>query len=447
VTDRLAQSTTEYGAHQLAIAAVLLTNFFAIILYSLWRTDARREILRVGALLNLVGAACWGLPGLLVGPEAPERLQGIAYNLKAVPFDAATAYVCLLLAESLAKKHPRLEAVLRSSWWVLALFMLYSMLFAVLRPLPALEEFERAPASFLLFKARNLPEIFYVTLAGAVFFLETFRSGVRPRTLRLQNACFSLASIFFFLLLAGAIFASVVRVLPLPPERVEGLIALHLAQERLLLVLGGLSYTAGLFLYHSGEEQQRLLGRFLRWIRYRRNLEIDFDFYYGDRFGQKLVARRLQAAARRRRLPPTEADAAQNVLKLAGLLYVREDRDLLVRNLHDFQAELLKDTDLASRIFVRIEGNVRYDVRDDALFRAIDPALELADARTEPDLLDRPEWVQLAALATDDAGLLPAPKKGTFLRGRTIRGSVLSAYNKPLDDRNVRRRLDPGGAA
>ncbi len=418
-----------YATYQVIIAGILFANFLLISAYALWRKDARPEILRAGALLNLLGAACWGFAAYFSSEDASNALQSVVYNVRAIPFDAAIAYIAWLLARSIANNQPRAADLLRNAWLLIGACWLFGFVVGLFLPVPALEEFGPTPPEFLLLKVRNGAEWVVLLLVLVVFAGELLKRETPSRTVRLQNGAMTFAAVCFLALASNFIYGSVLRVLSLSPAEKSSMIDLHLYAETLLLGVGGVAYMAGLFLYHSHEERERLLDLFREWIKLRHDIETRFDLAYSNGLECGDATGYFYRACTYLELTSEQRQKALDLVKLLSILRTEPD-DTLLGRLSDVHERLRRNSGLASRVFVQIDGRVLYDIRHDPLFSAAAPAISLFRLRTTLFLRRSEDWTQLAALLAADAGFLPAPVAHRLLREHPppIKRNVLSAY-------------------
>ena len=418
-----------YVAYQAIVAGILFVNFALIAGYASWRRDARPEILRAGALLNLVGGLCWSFSAYFSSEGGSEALQTIVYNVRAIPFDVAIAYIAWLLARSIGNNRPRANALLRNAWILVGCCWLFGFVVGFFTPAPALEEFGPTPPAFLLLKVRNLAEWLVLLLVLVVFAGELIKRETSSRTVRLQNAAMTFAAVCFLALASNFIFGSVLRVVSLPPAQKSSMIDLHLYAETLLLGVGGLAYMVGLFLYHSHEERERMLDLFRGWIGLRHDIETRFDRTYSNGLESGDATGYFYRASASLGLSGPETRRALDLVKLLSALATEPD-DALLSRLAEVHGRLERNSDFASRVFVQIGGRVLYDIRYDSLYSASRPAIDLVLHRTTSFLRRSEEWTQLAALLAADAGILPPPVADSVIDAKLspVHPNVRTAY-------------------
>lgn len=437
-----------FDPHQLNIALFLL--LWSVLMYA-WasRKAPRARVLKTGALITGTGALIYFFGAWVTASNPTDWRETLVYNLRALPLTAAVAYIAYVLAANLAKKSPRLERLCRAGPYILAGVWTFVFLFGLLFPVPALTKPPDMPAHFLVLKLRNLSEFFVLLVSAVVFVKETLRSRPLPSlSLRLQHAVLSLGSICFSLLVLLSFAAAASRSLSLPGKLDPTTIALHEPLQTTLLVLGGVAYLFGLFLYNSTDNQERLHAQTDLWIEYRADLELELFRAFGPRVGDLETDVIFRILTRSKPVPndPTfsfgvdldDRDTlnASYTVKLLGLLAADEieTRRLisLLRNLH---ARLSKDTSALSELTVRPAGDPAYDLARDTLYAAMTPALELAATNRPLNLLDKPTWVQVAATVAAGARYLPPEKATAILDHKThaVSSYVLASYQNASD--------------
>lgn len=419
---------------QLYMAGFLLLWSVAMFSWTICRPTARAGVLRHGSFITLFGAGCYAVAGLLPWAEQPDWAQTLFYNVRAVPFMAAVGYIGYVLAANQAKKSPTLEAMCASAPRVLGTFWILVVVLGLLFPSPVFEETAPTAPSFVVLKLRNLAEFFFLAVSGIVFAKEVVRrQDVPSSALRIQHATLCLGSICFSLLVLNSFATALARSLNLPDRLDAPITSLHDPVQQLTLAAGGLAYMVGLFLYESGQENVRIIALLRKWIQRRHDLETSFDAA-GNRVGNRFTEHYFHKAADDPAValtPQERENAAYMVKLLAHLDHQPESRGSQIASLSRLQSELSRTNDVASRLFVKIEGNARYDIREDALYAAMTPALILAQRKARHRLVGEKGWVQLAAITAADAGHLPPEQKEAILgpNASLAKGSILEAYS------------------
>lgn len=423
-----------YDAYQLVVAAILFATSALITAYALKRRDARPQVLRIAALLTSVGGVCWAASAFFSSPSEPERVQTAIYNVRAVPFDASVICIAWLVNRSIGHNHPKTSRWLSTAPYVLGVCWLAGLIYGLLNPLPAAQEFGPTPPDFLVLKIRNLAELFYVTLGGVIFLREALAASVASVVVRLQNLSMAFACACFFALTCNFMYGSVLRVMPQSSEKVA-LLKEHLSLEAHLLGAAGVGYTLGLVLYHSQEERERILELFRAWIRLRHEVETDLDFTFPAGLSNGVVTAYFYRAAvglasSPGGFPVEDRDKSMTLFKLLALLTNSPTRQQLALSLLEIQTRLSRTSDVSSRILVRIDGDVRYDIAQDLIFEALKPALSLKGFLEPLDLQEEDTWVQLAAVMAADARFLDSSLDEEVMRNPKlhINEQVVVAY-------------------
>lgn len=434
--------------HQFNIS--LFLALWSLVMYA-WasRKTPRARVLKTGALITGAGAVVYFFGAWVTASDPTDWRETLVYNLRALPLTAAVSYIAYVLAANLAKKSPRLERLCRAGPYILAAVWTFVFLFGLFFPVPALTKPPDMPAHFLVLKLRNLSEFFVLLVSAVVFVKETLRPRLLPSlSLRLQHVALSLGSICFSLLVLLSFAAAAARSLSLPGRLDPTTISLHEPLQTTLLVLGGVAYVAGLFLYNSTDNQERLHAQTDLWIEYRADLELELFRAFGPRVGDLETDVIFRILTRSEPVPDDPSFSlgidlddqhtlnASYTVKLLGLLAANDvqTRRLisLLKNLH---THLSKDTSALSDLAVRPEGDPAYDLARDTLYAAMTPALELAAANRPLSLLDKPTWVQVAATVAAGAAYLPPDKSAAVLDHKThaVSSYVLHSYQNASD--------------
>lgn len=438
-----------FDPHQLAIALVLAFWSLAMFVWAFWRTPQRARLLTIGAVITGLGAVVYILGALVAAGDPTDWRETFVYNLRALPFTAAVSYIAYVLAANLTKKSPRLECICRAGPYILFTVWTFVLIFGLFFPVPALTKPPDMPTHFLVLKFRNLSEFFVLFVSAVVFLKETLRSRPLPALpLRVQHAALSLGSISFSLLVLLSFAAAASHTLPVPGRLEPAIIALHEPMQTALLILGGVAYVFGLFLYNSTDNQERLHAQTDLWIEYRADLELELFVSFGPRVGDLKTDVIFRTLTRTEPVPDDPSFSlgielddqstgnAAYTIKLLGLLAKDEAQTRrlisLLKNLH---AHLSKDKTALSNLAVSPEGNVAYDFARDTLYAAMEPALDLATANQRVDLLDKPTWVQIAAAVAAGASYLPPDKAAVILdhKNHAVSSYVLDSYCNASD--------------
>lgn len=420
--------------YQLKIAGILLPWSLALYGWTRLRTTARAGILHDGARITAFGAVCYLVAAFGSSLGVSWRSQTLIYNLCALPFIIAVAYIVRVLASNQAKKWPALEATCRAGPYLLIASWLLTVVYGLYEPAPLLNRSGSMPEQLALLESGNVLEAFFLATSAVVFAKEALRRHVVPSpALRIQHAVLCVGSVCFSVLVLNLFTAALAEARLLPVGWNGFVASLHHPVLLTTLIVGGLAYSAGLFLYESAQENNRIALHLRKWIRHRHDLELDFDAAGGNKVGNALTDAYFRKAALDDTLQmcPRERDSAAYVVKLLRHIHRSPHaRAPEIAALARLQSDLTRVTDVASRLFVKVEGNVQYDIRQDTLYAATTPALVLAQTKAKPSLLGQPDWVQLAAVTAADAGYLPEHKARLILdpASSSVRRTVLEAY-------------------
>ncbi len=358
------------------------------------------------------------------------RSQTLIFSLTGLVGDATFAFICFLVARSIASKNRTLKSLLLSSTIVLPTFWAITFVIGLSWPVPAVERMAPSPPQFLLIKLRNIPEALYMALAAGVFLKEALRPALRVTRRRLQNLFFFLGSLGFAVIASNAYVTAVFRV---AGDSSRAVVPLLLHVESFTSALTALAFMLGIVLYCSRSSRDRTLDMVTRWIRYRQPIEAHLWRYYRDNLGNNFTTAFFDRAARDLRLPPKSRGRAEYMVKLVSMVNLDVRNRRLIYPLTRIQENLIQDREVSSRLpipsYDRASGEAGgYDIEKDLLYRVLRPTIDLCSPNNKPDLFNSPECVQLAAVVAADAGLLSAPMRNYILESSAVRKHILSAY-------------------
>jgi drug/metabolite transporter superfamily protein YnfA len=427
----------------LFFGAVLCAIGAAMLLYVWLRPNYRRGPVLVGAAAHLLGGLFWVLS--VVAVDAPGRVQVLLGALRALPYEFALAYVCYLVVRSVGKNHPRTARVLATGPYALpCLPFLTGAVCVVFFPQQAIDYVTPGTAELLVPRARNLVEAGYLVLITTVFLRETLRRSTR--LLRTQNACLTVAGLSLLAAILANLGIAAARVLISDRGDLARFLGAAHAVQLAAMSLAGVGFLVGIVLYHSAEEREALLERCRDWIKHRYEIEAAAYNVFGaglcnSESGARVAGYFYRAAAMLG-IPRQQQEQGRLTVALLALMLDPRYRGL-VSEVRAAQRELLGAPEFDGFSLARLGGRVRYDIRDDALYNALEPAQSLARANPpknpDPGRLPLPCWVQLAAVLAADAGFLPEPARSNILGGHTDHATahVLHAYRdaKHIEDR------------
>lgn len=437
----MSKTMSSYEVHQLYVATVLLLISMGLYVSARWRSDARPQVLKTGSLITFLGAGSYALSAVFYPLNESVLVDNFIYNVTTTPFSAAVAYICYVLAANQAKKSPVLEKI--CIYCPVVLGVLWSLIFAhnLVSPAPSGgSAADPAPPHLWLEIFRNLFEFFFLAVSAMVFGKEAVRRASVPSyVMRVQHIALFFGSVSFCTLVANSFIAAVVQVAGVS-NRVEAtVLAFHLPVQLLTLAIGGAFYMVGLFLYHSDEEIQWIHHTIRKWVKIRHDIEVEFYLRFGGHaVGDSFTTRYFNNTAKSIEniyCSSHSWDCAAYLVKLLGYLTDVGNENEEIRRLSRLQAKLSRTTDVASRLFVKIEGNISYDITRDGLFKAISPALFLTQKNSKMQLVGQEEWIQCAAVVAAGAGYLGSEKQRLILNPANccVKRSILTAYRRSVE--------------
>ena len=435
------QIMSSYEVHQLYVATVLVLISTGLYVIALWRSDARPRILKTGALITLLGAGSYALSGVLYPLNESALVDSFIQNVTTAPFWAAIAYICYVLAANQAKKSPILERICICCPVFLGILWSFIFVHNLIFPASSGGSVADPAAPYPWIEVfRTIFEFFFLAVSAVVFGKEAVRRRLVPSyVMRVQHISLFLGSVSFCTLVANSFIAAVVQAAEVSSVVEATVLAAHLPIQLLTLAAGGAFYMVGLFLYHSDEEIQWIHHSIRKWVKIRHNIEVEFYLRFGGHaVGDSFTTRYFNSTAKSIEniySSPQAWDSAVYLIKLLGYLTDVGNESEEIRKLSTLQAKLSRTTDVASRLFVKIEGNINYDITNDGLFKAIGPALFLTQKNSKLQLIGQEEWIQCAAVVAADAGYLGSEKKQIILNpaNSCVKRSILDAYRRSVE--------------
>jgi hypothetical protein len=441
------------GTHQLQIAAVFALACGILLSYRLIRPNSRPGVILAFSLLCALVSLCFAST-VYLGDDSP-RAQVLGSALVGLGVCAGWSVLSLKQADHLwaAEVTFSERAVLRACPYILGTALVCNLLLGLLFPVPVLEFYAGAPLHYLPYKLVLLiPETFCVAFSAYVFF-KAAGPSVQVRRIRLQNFSFFLGSAFLAMIPIQAIANACVRVFADRQTR-HFLVPVLLKSELVLTVLFVGCFVVGIALYYSKDEKDKMVERFARWRRHREVFDRALWSLTGSAYeGHAAILSRVAVAASElcRRSEEEERDGlprafsvgdspkATTALRILILLNSREclpdhvNPRNLVFSLIRFHNHLLKNPRTASISWRIISDDTHpshlYILRSDPIHEALSKVSNLVfDDRSGPNLVAEPQWLQLAAVAAADAGLLGSEWEHRILKRRAVKERVLRAY-------------------
>ncbi len=439
----------DYAEHQWQVALFLLFWSACMYLYTRLRPQARREVIRIGALVTFVGSVVFALRYLSFFAPLGETAQTLAYYAGALPYTWAIGHIARVVAANQAKKWPTLEWVCLQAKPVFLGLAASILIVATAFPTATVHGDRFVSPYPWLDAAYNLTQVFFLVASALVFGREAFRRQELPSLfMRVQHGALLVGSVMFSLLSANYLFNSLALAGSLPPTLEAAVRGVFLPVEFVTLVFGGLAYMIGLFLYDSNEDLERIHTHTDLWIEYRAELEIELFYRYGSLIGDpctdvycKLLTdpdfgKEQFPESYKVPLSPQARHSAAYMVKLLGLIHdLGDERPRFLYGLRNLHSGLARDNTGISRLICLMDAGAAYDLDYDALYAAITPALQLASEKTKTDLRDQAPWIQAAAVIAAGASYLPPQKAAKILgpKNNAVSSAILTAYNAATD--------------
>ena len=273
------------------------------------------------------------------------------------------------------------------------------------------------------------------------------------RKIRLQNLSFFLGSAFLDVIGLQAIANACLRVFADQQTRHLWVPAL-LKSELVLTALFVGCFVAGIALYYSKDEKDKTMERFARWRRHREVFDRALWSLTGSGYeGHAAILARVALAAGelRRRSQEEVRDGLPHEFSVGDhrkaadtvsilILFNSKERlpdgvspRSLLSSLIRFHNHLLKNPRTANISWRIIGDDIHhthlYSLCSDPIHEPLSKVSTLVfDVHSSPNLLAEPQWLQLAAVAAADAGLLGSEWEHRILRRPVVKERVLRAY-------------------
>jgi hypothetical protein len=405
------------------------------------------------ALAGLVSVALL----VFLGSTWPQvyHLRFLDHIVTEIPFAILLIYLCSKAARLYgAVTRPGVQAALSLAPLALVADLALTLLAGAAFPDPRVpwvlgqqqylfnpEPWYSGPLCALLY----VPELPYL-VAVAMLFAESAGQRNPSSKLRLKNRALSYAALCWACIMTLEIVRLTTESFFTEELRVYTATSIQAARSLLLVACGWLVLRAA-----AVRLQESLLDRFIeraaRWLSLRKHLSMELRtalFEQGAGFHRQRA--RLLNAARIMGLDPADAHKADLALRLIGrqtsgwrtlLGWLRSESPTGVTRSEItlcayLQSYLIAHKHEGAHLRWSLEGyggaDVAYDIEDDPVHQILGPVLLLTGRHHVARLTHEPEWVQLAAFAAADNGLLPDVAARDILSGKNLRPQIRKDY-------------------
>lgn len=403
--------------YQLLTALILIAVGLVLLGWRVGKERTRPEaITTIGALCLICAVSFLVSRALTAQSEAPSTVENIAYTMRGIPYDAGLIALSYFVIRSIGYKYPRTQVVLSFAPTVFGLCWISAFASAFIVDVPVFSEYSHFPPEFLLLKFRNIPELVWPALAAVVFARELLPGGAPSLRLRAQHTSFLVACLGFVVLSAAANYVNYLKVFADQSVATDTQVSAMLSLETVALAIAMLGWISGAILDDSSEDADRLADEVENWIERRHDTEMMIDQQVGHMLsggrgvvGNDYITNLYDQAYKNLGDVSSNEEDGEKLLQLLWIMWVNRGRSRrnILRRLRTSQRELSAKSNVRSRLLVKLESNVRYDIASDPLFKAIGPALELEERDAVSRKFHRwqPEH-QLALYIAADIGLI-----------------------------------------
>jgi hypothetical protein len=418
-------------------------------------SSQRQEALATAAvaITGLVSVALL----VFLGSAWPQvyRLRFFDHIVTEVPFAILLIYLCSKAARLYgAVTRPGVQAALNLAPLALVADLVLTLLAGAAFPdsrvpwvlgqqryLFNAEPWYSGPLCALLY----VPELPYLVTVALLFAESAGQRNPSPK-LRLKNRALSYAALCWACIMALEVVRRTSESFLTEELRVYTATSIQAARFLLLVACGWLVLRAAAV--HLQESPlDRFIEKAARWLSVRNHLSMELRtalFEQGAGFHKQRT--RLLNAARVMGLDPADAHKADLALRLIGrqtsgwntlLGWLRSAKPTGVTRSEITLCAYLQNYLIAHKhegahLHWSIDGhegpNVAYDIEDDPIHEILGPVLLLTGRHHVARLTQEPEWIQLAAFAAADGGLLPDVAARDILSGKNLRPHIKKDY-------------------
>lgn len=449
------------GLHAFVIALIFLATAVGLLIYKRVNPDNRTDLVKLGMYRCMWCAAAFTVSGLAkMAALESHRLQ----VLTLAPVNLAIIFIISAICTSQARSYgtvdisPKARSILRHSKRAFILTFGASISLSLIWPVPVQEDFQPAPAIFLLERALvTFPEMVFPAVATFVSF-QAARAQEPVKRIRLQQGCLCVSHAFIAMIGLSTFSAVCFRVFVKDEALRRGLIEYSHVADGVILGTISASYILGLCLYYVGDQRAHAITRFNRWRRVRgywenqlrrlddKTLTEAFPEYANIDYAAWELAERSIQEGHETTFVYQDIRKAHLTFKLLNLvsspasgLYKDKDSELLT--LIKYHERLLREPstkDISWQITNASSGEAYFDLRTDSLLEVAKRVREfLHTSSSNIQLVNQPQWFQLALLSAAKAGILQAHPAAQI----TERKAVMDRVARACDNAGIRRKL------
>lgn len=449
------------GFHAFMIALIFLATALGLLLYKRLNPDNRTDLVKLGMSRCMWCAAAFAVSGAAkIAELESHRLQ----VLTLAPVNLAIIFIISAICTSQARSYgtvdisPRARSILRHSKRAFILTFGASLTLSLLWPVSVQEDFQPAPAIFLLERALvTFPEMLFPAVAAFVSF-QAARAQEPVRRIRLQQGSLFVSHVFIAMIGVSTFSAVCFRVFVEDDALRRGLIGYSHAADGVILGIISASYILGLCLYYSGDQRAHTITRFNRWRRVRGYWESQlrrlddktvteaYPEYANIDYASSELAERSIQEGQKHGFVYEDVRKAHLAFKLLSLVSspaagLNKDKDSELLTLIKYHERLLREPstkDLSWQITNASTGESYFDLRTDSLLEISKRVREfLHTSSSRIQLVNQPQWFQLALLCAAKAGILQADRAAQITDHKAVMDRVARAY----DNAGVRKEM------
>lgn len=442
----------EAGAHAFALTLIFVVTALALWVYKAINPEHRADLVKLSISRCLLCGVAFAVSGAakVVEPES-YRLQVITLAPVNLAIILVVSGICTMQARSYGTVEfsPKARALLRHSKRVFLVTFGVSIALSLWWPVPTQQDFNPAPAIYLLDRALvTFPEMIFPAVAAYVAFQAT-RSQEPVGRIRVQQASFFVSHVLLALIGISTYSAVCYRVFVENDGLRRELIERSHRMDGIIVAGIALTFLLGLFLYYAKDERIRIITRFNAWRRVRERWE-----HRLRRLDDKTLAQQYPQYVNIKQAVGELAERANQEEKSDGCGYgdirkaqlsfkvltitlsssgdLNQEADAELVRLVKYHESLLREpstSEMSWRIIGKNKGEVAFDLRTDPLLDIAKRVREFLHHSSSTQLVSQPQWFQLAILSVAKAELLRDDKAARITNGQAVMDRVSRAYN------------------